>query len=139
MGWFFSQITDDALAKARARRRLARADDEVSALLTQLDEATAEKDALLVKQGTGAYKGAMVTVLLGLIEDAQNRIDALQRRVDAVEMDELMIADGPDVIRSWASKGIKEKRNYLRRMIHQIDALPGRGTIEERIRITPVG
>lgn len=139
LGWFFSQINDEALAKARARRRLARADDEVNALLNQLDEATAEKNALLVKQGTGAYKGAMVTVLLGLIEDAQNRIDALQRRVDVVELDEVMIADGTDVIRSWERKGIKEKRNYLRRMIHQVDALPGRGRIEGRIRITPVG
>lgn len=139
LGWFFSQITDEALAKARARRRLARADDEVNALLNQLDEATAEKNALLVKQGTEAYKGAMVTVLLGLIEDTQNRIDALQRRVDVVELDEVMIADGPDVIRSWERKGIKEKRNYLRRMIHQIDALPGRGAIEARIQITPVG
>jgi site-specific DNA recombinase len=74
-----------------------------------------------------------------LIEDAQTRIDGLQRRVDAVELDELMIADGPDLIRSWESKGIKEKRNYLRRMIHQIDALPGRGPMEERLRITPVG
>jgi len=50
-----------------------------------------------------------------------------------------MIVDGPDVIRSWESKGIKEKRNYLRRMTPQIDALPGRGPIEERIRITPAG
>lgn len=138
-GWFFSQITDDALAKARARRRLARGDEEANALLAQLDEATAEKNALLLKQGTGAYRGSMVTVLLGLIEDAQNRIDALQRRVDAVELDELMIADGPDVIHSWGQKGIKEKRNYLRRMIHQIDALPGRGSIDGRIVITPVG
>ncbi|TDP91381.1 DNA invertase Pin-like site-specific DNA recombinase [Leucobacter luti] len=139
LGWFFSQITDDALAKARARRRMARADDEVNTLLTQLDEASAEKDALLVKQGTGDYRGAMVTVLLGLIEGAQDRIDAIQRRIETVELDELMIADGPDVIRSWGSKGIKERRNYLRRMIHQIDALPGRGPIEGRIRITPVG
>lgn len=138
-GWFFSQITDDALAKARARRRLARVDEEVNALLAQLDEATAEKNALLVKQGTGAYKGAMVTILLGLIEDAQNRINALQRRVDAVELDELMITDGSDVIQAWDQKGIKEKRNYLRRMIHQIDALPGRGAIDGRIIITPVG
>lgn len=139
LGWFFSQITDDALAKARARRRLARADHEVSGLLAQLDEATAEKNALLAKQGTSTYKGAMVTVLLGLIEDAQSRIDAIQRRVDAVELDELMIADGSDVVQSWESKGIKEKRNYLRRMIHQVNALPGRGPIDERIRITPVG
>lgn len=139
LGWFFSQITDEALVKARGRRRLARADGEVNALLADLDEATAEKNALLVKQGTGAYKGAMVTVLLGLIEDTQNRIDALQHRIDAVELDELVIADGPDVIRSWESKGIKERRNYLRRMIRQIDALPGRGPIEERVRITSLG
>jgi site-specific DNA recombinase len=139
LGWFFSQITDDALAKARARRRLARSDDRVNESLALLDDATAEKDALLAKQGTNTYKGTMVTVLLGLIEDAQTRIDGLQRRVDAVELDELMIADGPDLIRSWESKGIKEKRNYLRRMIHQIDALPGRGPMEERLRITPVG
>lgn len=139
LGWFFSQITDEALARARARRKLARADNEVNVLLTQLDEATAEKNTLLAKQGTGAYKGTMVTVLLGLIEDAQQRIDALQRRIEAVESDELIAADGPDVIRSWSSKGIKERRNYLRRMILQIDALPGRGPIEERIRITPAG
>ncbi|XPP25593.1 MAG: recombinase family protein [Leucobacter sp.] len=139
LGWFFSQISDDALAKARARRRLARADEGTNVLLAQLDEATAEKNTLLLKQGTGEYKGAMVTVLLGLIEDAQKRIDALQRRVDAVELDELMITDGSDVIRSWENKAIKEKRNYLRRMIRQVDALPGRGPIEERIRITPVG
>ena len=81
----------------------------------------------------------MVTVLFGLIEDAQRRIDAIQRRVDAVELDDLMIADGSDVVQSWESKGIKEKRNYLRRMIHQIDALLGRGPIDERVRITPVG
>ena len=139
LGWFFSQISDEALAKARVRRRLARADNEVNELLNQLDEATAEKNALLVKQGTGVYKGAMVTVLLGLIEDAQSRIDALQRYVDAVELDEVMIADGSDVIGAWGRKGIKEKRNYLRRMISQIDALPGRGAIEDRILITPVG
>lgn len=138
LGWFFSQITDEALAKARARRRAAKADDAVDDLLAQLDEATAEKNALLAKQGTSAFKGAMVTVLLGLIEDAQSRIDALQRRVDAVELDDLVITDGPDVIRSWESKGIKEKRNFLRRMIQQIDALPGRGTIDQRIQITPV-
>lgn len=138
LGWFFSQITDEALAKARARRRAARSDAAVDDLLAQLDEATAEKNALLAKQGTSAYKGAMVTVLLGLIEDAQNRIDVLQRRVDAVELDHLVITDGPDVIRSWESKGIKEKRNFLRRMIQQIDALPGRGTIDQRIQITPV-
>lgn len=138
LGWFFSQITDEALAKARARRRAARSDAAVDDLLAQLDEATAGKNALLAKQGTCAYKGAMVTVLLGLIEDAQNRIDVLQRRVDAVELDHLVITDGPDVFRSWESKGIKEKRNFLRRMFQQIDALPGRGTIDQRIQITPV-
>lgn len=139
LGWFFSQITDEALAKARARRRIARADSEVESLLAELDEATAEKIALVDKQGTGEYKGAMVTVLLGLIEDAQNRIDAVQRRVDALETDELLILDGPDVLKTWAQRGIKERRSYLRRMIYQINALPGRGPIETRVEIFPIG
>lgn len=139
LGWFFSQITDEALAKARSRRRLARADNEVEKLLAELDEATAEKIALVSKQGTGTYKGAMVTVLLGLIEDTQNRIDTLQRRVDALETDDLLIVDGHDVLRSWEQRGIKEKRSYLRRMIRQINALPGRGPIETRIQIIPIG
>lgn len=136
LGWFFSQITDDALA--RARRRAARSDAGINEVLAQLDEAKAERDALVGKQGTGEYRGAMVTVLLSLIEDAQTRVEALQRRLDAMELDEVPIEDGPSLIASWQERDIKEKRAYLRRLIHRVDALPVKAPIEERLRIVPV-
>ena len=138
LGWFFAQITDDALAAVRARRRAARADVGINEVLSQLDEARAERDALLSKQGTGEYRGAMVTVLLSLIAEAQRRVDGLQRRLDAMELDEFPIEDGPALIASWKERTITEKRAYLRRMIHRIDALPGTAPTEERLRITPV-
>lgn len=139
LGWFFSQVNDRALTEARARRRLARTDVDVGGLLSQLDEAVAEKEALIMRQGTVSFKGALVTVLLELIEDVQCRIDLIQGRLDVVELDEGVITDGAGVIRSWGSKDIKERRIYLRRMIRRIDVFPGRGQIEDRIQITPVG
>lgn len=138
LGWFFSQITDEAMAQARARRRAARADAGVNEVVTQLDEAKAERDALVGKQNTGEFRGAMVTVLLSLIQEAQNRVDALQRRLDALELDGTPIEDAPGLIRSWKERSITEKRAYLRRAIYRIDALPGRTPTEERLVITPV-
>lgn len=138
LGWFFSQINDDALAKARTRRRAARVDVGVNEVIGQLEEAKAERDALLSKQGTGEYRGAMVTVLLSLIDAAQQRVDALQRRLDAMELDEFPIEDGPMLIESWPNRSIKEKRAYLRRLIYRIDALPGRAPTEQRLTIIPV-
>jgi site-specific DNA recombinase len=139
LGWFFSQITDNALAQARARRRAARSDVGINDVLSQLDEAKAERAALLSKQGIGEYRGGMVTVLLSLIEDAQRRVDVLQRRLDAMELEEFPIEDGPALIASWKERVIPEKRAYLRRMIHRIDALPGKAATEERLTIIPVG
>ncbi|MGO1908147.1 MAG: recombinase family protein [Brevibacterium linens] len=138
LGWFFSQISDDALARARARRRAARADEGINDVVRQLDDAKAERDALLVKQGTSEYRGAMVTMLLSLIEDAQARVDMLQRRLDAMELDEFPIEDGPTLIASWKGQDILEKRAYLRRLIHRIDTKPGRAPTEERVVIIPV-
>lgn len=138
LGWFFSQITDDALARARARRRAARSDAGINEVVSRLDDAKAERNALLAKQGTSEYRGAMVTMLLSLIEDAQARVDALQRRLDAMELDEFPIEDGPTLIASWNERDITEKRKYLRRLIHRIDTQPGKAPAEERLQIIPI-
>ena len=55
-----------------------------------------------------------------------------------MELDEFPIEDGPALIASWKERAITERRAYLRRMIHWIDALPGKAPTEERLRITPV-
>ncbi|EFK54598.1 resolvase, N-terminal domain protein [Corynebacterium genitalium ATCC 33030] len=138
LGWFFSQITDEALERARARRRAARSDAGINEVLAQLDEAKAERDTLVAKQGSGEYRGAMVTVLLTLIEDAQTRVETLQRRLDAMELDEVPFEDGPTLFATWEGRDIKEKRAYLRRLIQSIDVLPVKGTAEDRLQIIPV-
>ncbi|MEO5310976.1 hypothetical protein [Corynebacterium sp. c24Ua_83] len=107
-------------------------------MLAQLDEAKAERDTLVAKQGTGEYRAAMVTVLLTLIEDAQTRVETLQRRLDAMELDEVPFEDGPTLIATWKGRDIKEKRAYLRRLIQSIDVLPIKGTAEDRLQINPV-
>lgn len=138
LGWLFSQLDDDAIARARARRRAADSDKGIHEVLTQLEEAKAERDALIDRQGLGEYRGAMVTVLLDLIKDAQARIDALHRRLDAIELDEIPLEYGASLITSWNDRDIVEKRAYLRRLIYRIDARPGSAPTEERLLIVPV-
>jgi len=138
LGWFFSQVTDEALAGVRARRRAAQGDVGINAVVVQLEDAKAERDALVAKQGVREYRGAMVTVLLSLIEDAQSRIDVLQRRLDVMELAEAPIDDGPSLLSTWDDRSLSEKRAYLRRLIYRVDAVPGRDPVEERLRITAV-
>lgn len=139
LGWFFSQLTDEAVDQARARRRAAHSDSNINAVLSQLDEAKAERDTLVAKQGSGEYRGTMVSMLLSLIEDAQLRVETLERRLDAMELDEGTIEAGPALMGSWKDRDITEKRAYLRRLIRRIDVLPNEGTVktpvEERLQI----
>ena len=139
LGWFFAQLTDESLARVRARRQAARADDGVNTVILQLRDAQAERDVLLAKQGTQEYRGSMVAVLLSLIEDAQRRIDSLQRHLDSLELAEAPIADGPALVTAWKERSITEKRSYLRRLIHRVEALPGKAPTEERLTIIGVG
>jgi DNA invertase Pin-like site-specific DNA recombinase len=139
LGWFFSQITDEALASARARRRATSSNADVEALVAQLDDARAERIALIAKQGTAAYRGAMISVLLGMIEDAQARVDQIERRLEVLELDAMPIETALNLPRTWEALDIKEKRTMLRRLVHRIDALPGRAPTEARLVIAPVG
>jgi site-specific DNA recombinase len=139
LGWFFSQVTDEALAKARARRGAAKSNSEAAGILGELEQAKQERQALLGKQGAREYRGSMVTALLQLIEDAQRRIEALQRKIDALALEEFPIGDGPGLIAEWPHLSVGEKRAYLRRLVYRIDALPGRSAVQDRLVITPVG
>ena len=139
LGWFFSQVADESLANARARRRAGQTSSEVGGLLAELEQTKQERRTLIEKQGSSQYRGSMVTVLLQLIEDVQFRIEQLQRRLDALTLEEFPIADGPSLINEWPSLSIAEKRGYLRRLIYRLDALPGRSPVAERVVITPIG
>lgn len=139
LGWFFSQVTEESLTKARARRRAGHTGSEAGGVLAELDQTKHERRALIEKQGSNEYRGSMVTVLLQLIEDVQLRIEELQRRLDALTLEEFPISNGPSLIAEWPGFSIAEKRGYLRRLIHRIDALPGRAHLQDRLAITPVG
>lgn len=139
LGWFFSQISDESVRKARTLRAGASTDAEAERLLAELDEAKVERDALVSRQGEARYRGAMVSVLLNLIEDAQSRIEGLERRLDAMSLDKFIVVDAPGLIASWSELDVVEKRNYLRRLVYRIDALPGRAPTQERLVLTPAG
>jgi site-specific DNA recombinase len=139
LGWFFSQVTNESLSKARARRRAGRTDSEAASVFAELEQAKQERQLLIEKQGSSQYRGSMISVLLQLIEDAQLRIETLQRRMDTLALEELPIGDGPGLIAEWPALSIGEKRTYLRRLIYRIDALPGRRPVQDRLLIRPVG
>lgn len=137
-GWFFSQITDKAIAKARARRRAAKDNEALDALLAEKDEAIAERQVLVEKQGSGEYRGAMVTALLTMIEGVQVRIDRLQAQIDSLEVTDLPPLNGPEVVAAWETTDLREKRLLLRRVIQRVEVTPGRAPVQERVRIIPV-
>ncbi|TXN29816.1 recombinase family protein [Lacisediminihabitans profunda] len=139
LGWFFAQVTDESLANARARRRVGRTGSEAATILAELEQTKQERQALIRKQGSADYRGSMVTVLLQLIEDTQLRIEDLQRRLDVLALEEFPIRDGSGLVAAWPGLTIGEKRGYLRRLIHRIDALPGNAPSQDRLTITPVG
>lgn len=136
LGWFFAQITDDALAVARSRRMAAASSAETGEVMRQLDEARAERVALLAKQGTDAYRGPMVAALLGMIETVQARIDHLERLIDVLEFDRMPAKTAQNLPTMWQSLDIKEKRAILRRLVRRVDALPGRAPTEARLAVT---
>lgn len=137
-GWLFAYLSDERLAKARAEAEAARqASNPHSGLVTDLDAARVERDALLAQQGSEQYKGAMVGVLVGLISDVQARIDKLEAHLDAVVVDDLPVTSHADLVTRWPDMDLGLKRRLLARVIERIDARPGRGAVADRVSVTP--
>lgn len=75
LGWFFAQLTDESVARARAQRRATNSDQALKSLFTSLEEARAERDELLARQGSQEFKGNMVRLLVSLLGDVEARIE----------------------------------------------------------------
>ena len=135
-GWLFAYLTDDRLARARAEHASMVRHTPQSQIISDLDEARAERDILIAQQGTGAYKGAMVGVLVGLITDVQRRIDSLETRLDGLVLDDVPVSSHDDLLLKWARLGCGEKRRLLGRVIERIDVVPGRLPVAERLTLT---
>jgi hypothetical protein len=137
-GWLFAYLSNERLAKARAESEAARqAAHPQNGIVTQLDEARVERDALLAQQGSEKFKGAMVGVLVGLLADVQARIDTLEAQLDAVVVDDLPVTSHADLAARWPDMHLGQKRRLLARVIDRIDAHPGRGAVTDRLAVTP--
>ncbi|SDP27362.1 Site-specific DNA recombinase [Nakamurella panacisegetis] len=137
-GWLFAYLSDERLAKARAEAAAARqASNPNNGLVTDLDTARAERDALLSQQGSREYKGAMVSVLVGLLAEVQARIDKLEGRLDAVQIDDLPVILQADLASRWPDMDLGQRRRLLARVIERIDAQPGRGPVADRLSVSP--
>ncbi len=133
LGWFFSQITPEALETARQRRAAAGSRPDFDAVMEQLRHARAERTALVDKQGTAGFQGAMVQVLLSMIGDVQARIETLERELDTIELQSTPIGPQLALPDRWAELDILERRRYLRHLVRRIDALPGKAPTEARL------
>ncbi len=137
-GWLFAYLSNERLAKARAESEAARqAAHPHNGIVTQLDEARVERDALLAQQGSEKFKGAMVGVLVGLLADVQARIDKLEAQLDAVVVEDLPVASHADLAARWPDMHLGQKRRLLARVIDRIDAHPDRGAVADRLAVTP--
>ena len=136
LGWFFAQLTDESVARARARA--ANSDQALKSLFTSLEEARAERDELLARQGSQEFKGNMVRLLVSLLGDVEARIETLQQQIDAMDQDPTVIDDPAGLVASWNERSLSQRRSLLRRLIRRIDIAPGPGPASERMTITPV-
>lgn len=136
-GWMFAYLTDDRLAKARAERAATKQETPQSRILSDLDEARGERDALIAQQGTDTYKGSMVSVLVGLISDVQRRIDTLEGRLDSLVTEDVPVASHQDLATKWPQLGLGEKRHLLARVIERIETVQGRLPVAGRLEVKP--
>lgn len=134
MSWLRGFLNGEHLSAARAEEKARSKDDGRQA---ELDEAREELAALRAQQGSKQFRGAMVTVLLGMISDAQDRVTALEARNDATPASDLSIRDGNELVERWGAMGLAEKRHFISQCVVRIDVTPGKGSPENRVKITP--
>ena len=138
-GWFFARLADAGVAQARARRTGNRTRDaKETRLLEALDAARTERDTLIASQDTAQYKGAMVAVLLEMINKAQSRVDELEKQLDQCQIAQLTTPDGPSLAEQWPQMDLDQRRYMLRRLIRRIEVQPGNGSMEDRVTIISI-
>lgn len=133
-GWLDSFLTRERLAKARAAEQAqATAEDGPQ---SELDEAREEREALIAQQGSPAYKGAKVAILLGMLDDVSARIETLEAQLEqpATELPDL---DAQELAEQWPTMSLIAKRGVIARSVERIEVGPGRRPIPERVEITP--
>lgn len=138
LAWLSRHLTPERLAAARAELAARdAAETPESKLLRALEDLRAERNALLTKQGTNEYRGAMVGVLLGMLSKVTDRIDGMERRIALTKQNELPTDAAPELMQRWPAMSLSQKRHALGQVIERIDVRAGRAPVEERITVMP--
>ncbi|MEO6712833.1 MAG: recombinase family protein [Mycobacteriales bacterium] len=136
-GWLFAYLSDERLAVARAQQAEKRLLTPHGRIIGDLEEARAERDVLISQQGTNAYRGAMVGVLVGLIAAVQARVDTFERQLDALVLDAHPIASQNALVTKWPNMTLGERRRLLGRVVERIDSVQGRAPMRDRLTVKP--
>ncbi|WP_084692404.1 recombinase family protein [Parafrankia elaeagni] len=137
-GWLFAYLTDDRLAQARAKEDAARQlASPTGSLMRDLEAARAEREILVAQQGSPAYRGPKVGILLGMIDNVQERIDKLEAQANAATVDTLPVTSHADLIAQWPDMDLSQRRQLLARVIERIDVTAGKEPLAERVKIAP--
>lgn len=135
--WLEEYLTTDRLSRARAELVAKRGDAPEGRLLRELDEARVERDELLAKQGSTEFTGAMVTVLLGMLSNATQRIEKLERQLESPAGGDLPTETGGELLQRWPAMSLSQKRTAIRQTIDRIEVAPGRMPAAERLTVIP--
>lgn len=136
LGWVAGHLTPDRLADQEALLDLARANSPVTRLATALDAARLEVRHLLDQQGAQQWTGAKVSVLLGMVSDAMDRVEALETAIHAGQSNTGLMA-GATLLSRWEGLDLHQRRVILGKVIQSGSVSTGRGSVEQRLTITP--
>ena len=119
VGWLFVYLSPERLAAAE-RRLTSDAASPVGRLVQSLDEARTALKVLVASQGSPAYKGGRISILLGMIETQSDRIDALQSQIDVLSAP-FRLVSGDALETDWPRMTLEQRRSLVRRVIERIE------------------
>lgn len=108
LGWVAAHLTPDRLAEQEELLGKARADSPAFRLAIELDTARLELRHLLDQQGGPQWKGAKVSVLLGMVSDAVDRVEILENAIHAGQQSRGLMV-GPTLLSRW--EGLEALQN----------------------------
>ncbi|WP_246136699.1 recombinase family protein [Leekyejoonella antrihumi] len=137
LGWLTGYVTPERLEAARARAVCAQESAAVSRGSEELEAARAERDELLRKQGSGQYRGQMVSLMVQMLRDVTDRIEMFERQLARSAPPETLSPTGNELMQLWPDVTVSQKRSALALVIDRVDVAPGTGSAAERLTVVP--
>lgn len=138
LGWIAAVVTQDRLDAIRTEfAAKAARNGPIAGAVRALEDLRGERDELLTRQGSGEFRGPMISVLVDMLADVMKRIDNLEERLDALQPPEVPTRSGEELIRGWPDLTLSQKRAALGAVISGIEVTRGREAVENRLTVVP--